>query len=115
MEQSSEQQAQGDPLTRFVEDMINAKGLPGVTDEVRVQLVSDLRKRLTDQIDRAVIDAMSAEKAKEFDGLLDDPATTAETVRAFIANSGVDAQRVTLETMLRFRDLYLAPPKGKTE
>lgn len=110
-----QQQAQNDPLTRFVDEIITAKQLPGVTDEVRAQLVSDMRKRLTDQIDRAVINAMSEEKAEEFNRLLDDPQVTAETVQTFIASSGVDVQRVTLETMLRFRDLYLNPPKGKTE
>ncbi len=100
---------QGDELDKFVEDIVVAKQLSGVTDEVRAQLISDLKQRLLDQINRALIDALSDEQIDEFNALLDEPSTTDEKVQQFIVDAGVDVRRVTAQTMLRFRDLYIKP------
>lgn len=100
---------QGDELDKFIEDIVAVKQLSGVTDEVRAQLVSDLKQRLLDQINRALIDALPDEQIDAFNALLDEPSSTDETVQQFIVNTGVDVRRVTAETMLRFRDLYIKP------
>jgi len=94
-------------LDRFVGEIVSAKALPGVTDEVRTQLVSDLKERLLDQIDRALIDALPDDKADELNTMLDDPSIDDAALQSFIASSGVDVRGVTIATMLRFRDLYL--------
>ena len=98
---------QKDELDVFVERLLAEKALPGVSDEVKVQLVADLKQRLLDQINRALIDALPEEKLGAFNDLLDDEATSDDQVQRFVAESGVDAQAVTLETMLRFSELYL--------
>lgn len=97
---------QNDELDKFINEMLDTKQLPGVTPEVRVTLVADLRERLLDQINRALIDALPDDKITEFNSLLDDESLSDETVQQFIASSGVDVPRVTIQTMLRFSELY---------
>jgi len=62
----------GDELDQFVNEMLDAKQLSGVTDDVRAQLVSDLKQRLLDQVNKALIDALPDGKMDEFEQLLDD-------------------------------------------
>ena len=100
----------GDELDQFINEMLDAKKLSGVTEDVRAQLVSDLKQRLLDQINKALIDALPDEKMDEFERLLDDESLTDEQVQQFIMNSGVDVKKVTTVTMLRFYDLYVTPP-----
>ncbi|HEU4715425.1 MAG TPA: DUF5663 domain-containing protein [Candidatus Saccharimonadales bacterium] len=100
----------GDELDQFINEMLDAKKLSGVTEDVRAQLVSDLKQRLLDQINKALIDALPDEKMDEFERLLDDESLTDEQVQQFIVNSGVDVKKVTTVTMLRFYDLYVTPP-----
>lgn len=100
---------QNDELDRFVRGIIADKALPGVDDDVREQLVKDLKERLLDQVDRAIIDAIPDDRIDDFNALLDDPNTTDQGVKEYISQCGVDIQGVTTNAMLRFRDLYLTP------
>ena len=96
-----------DPFTTFIKEMLSAKAWnQQVDDEVKAQLESDLRSQLMDQIDRAVIDALPEEKVDGLNELLDREVPE-EEIQQYIATSGVDVQRITTETMLHFRDLYL--------
>ncbi|HSW92554.1 MAG TPA: hypothetical protein VLH14_01585 [Patescibacteria group bacterium] len=98
-----------DPFTTFIKEMLSAKAWnQQVSDEVKTQLESDLRSRLMDQIDQAVVEALPDDKVDGLNELLDREASEAE-IQQYIATSGVDVQRITTETMLRFRDLYLGP------
>lgn len=105
----------GDELDRFVAEILEAKKLSGVNDDVRAQLLSDLKRELLDQINRALIDALPEDSLDRFNALLDAPDTTDEEVQQFIMNSGVDVRRVTTETMLLFRGLYLETPEERDE
>ena len=96
-----------DQLDTFIKDIIDAKQLPGITEEAKVGLIEEMRERLLDQINRALIEALPEEKTVEFSTLLDNENITDEEVQAFIANSGVDVEKVTAKTMLAFRGLYL--------
>lgn len=93
-------------IDKFIKDLLDAKNLNGVDDEVRQQLEQDLKTRLLDQIDRAIIEALPEDKLSGFNALLDNN-STAQDVQKYIIECGVDTQKVTLETMLRFRALYL--------
>lgn len=90
----------------FIDQLIDEKGL-GVEGDVRKQLKLDMMERLLDQIDRASINALPEDKAIELADKLDDENFTDEQVAEFMKNSGVDLERVALETMLQFRLLYL--------
>lgn len=95
-----------DALSKFINDIIDAKNFKTLDGDVRQQLEKDLKNRLLDQIDRAVLGALPENKIDGFNDLLDRNASQQE-VQQYIANSGVDTKKITLETMLRFRSLYL--------
>ena len=95
-----------DALSKFINDLIDAKGYKTLDSDVRRQLEQDLKNRLIDQIDRTVLEALPENKIDGFNDLLDRGASQQE-VQQYIANSGVDTKKITLETMLRFRSLYL--------
>ena len=98
-----------DPFTTFIKEMLEAKSWSQQVDEdVKSQLEADLHSSLMDQIDQAVIGDLPEDKVDGLNELLDKEATE-EEIQQYIATSGVDVQRITTETMLRFRDLYLGP------
>lgn len=74
---------------------------------MRQELKQDLTQRLMDQIDRAALAALPEDKAIELANKLDDENFSDEDAAEFMKNSGVDLQSVALETMMRFRELYL--------
>ena len=95
-----------DALSKFINDIIDAKGYKTLDGDVRRQLEQDLKNRLLDQIDRAVLGALPENKIDGFNELLDRDASKQE-IQQYVATSGVDTKKITLETMLRFRSLYL--------
>ena len=95
-----------DAISKFISGIIDAKGYKTLDSDVRRQLEQDLKNRLLDQIDRAVLEALPENKIDGFNDLLDRGASQQE-VQQYIATSGVDTKKITLETMLRFRSLYL--------
>ncbi|HBO64675.1 TPA: hypothetical protein DD425_01810 [Candidatus Saccharibacteria bacterium] len=96
-----------DQLDQFIKDIIDAKKLPGITDEAKAGLLEEMRDGLLDKINRALIEALPEEKVNEFNQLLDTPDVSDEQVQLFIEQSGVDTQKVTAQAMLEFRNLYL--------
>lgn len=103
----------GDELDVFIDELLEDKQLSGLDSDVRTQLVSDLKRRLLSQVDHAVVDALPTEKVDELNELLDTPGVDDARIHEFVQTSGVDIQRVTLETMIRFRDLYLQTPQER--
>lgn len=99
--------AMGDPFEQFVSELLDSKAWGDRVDQDgRKQLEEDLKGRLLDQIDRAVIDALPEDQVDGLNELLDREAPD-EEVHEYIANSGVDVQGITMQVMLRFRELYL--------
>lgn len=105
-----------DPLDTIIDQILNEKNIASMDAEVRTQLAADLKERLLDQINRAVIDALPAEKVTELNALLDagDPVTD-QQLQQLVQDSGLDVQRITTETILRFRDLYIRPSSQDSE
>lgn len=96
-----------DKLEQFIDEIIDAKRLPGMNEQVKAQLRTDLLVQLEDQINAALVNALSPDKVEQLNDMLDQDGVTDEQVRQFIDGSGVDSQRIAAQTMLRFRDLYL--------
>lgn len=95
-------------ISKFIDGILAAKKVPGLDNEdVRRYVHQDLTERLLDQIDHALISALSEEKAVELNTLLDDDEVTGEKLQQFIVDAGVDVPKVTALAMIRFRDLYL--------
>lgn len=103
----------GDELDKFVADILEAKQFTTVDDEVRTQLLSDLKKELIEQINTALVEALPEEKVEGLNMLFGNPDTTDEEITQYIVESGVDVQRVTAQTMLFFRGLYLQTPEER--
>lgn len=99
-----------DQFDTFIKDIIEAKQLPGLTEEAKLGLLEEMRERLLDMIDRALIEALPDDKVAEFSALVDAEQTSDEQLQAFIAESGVNAEEVTTKVLVAFRDLYLSPP-----
>lgn len=96
-----------DPIDQFLNQILDEKKITGDTPEVRKQLVADLRGRLMNQIDRAMINALNAEQLDKLSSMLDQDGMSDEQLQSFFKESGVDGQQVALDTMLRFRSYYL--------
>ena len=95
-----------DNVEQFIDQLIDEKDL-NLEDDVRQELKVDMINRLLDQIDKASINALPEDKAIELADKLDDPDFTDDQVADFMRNSGVDLERVALETMMQFRLLSL--------
>lgn len=100
------EQLQNDPLDLFVAGIIKDKSLPIVDDEVRKQLERDLKARLVDEINRALLHALPSERLDELERIAGADVDQS-AIQKVIKDSGINVKKVTLETMLRFRDLYL--------
>jgi hypothetical protein len=98
-----------DQLDTFIKDIIDAKQLPGINDEAKNGLVEEMRERLIERINRAMVEALPEDTVAGFSALLDVESTTSDDVQNYIVASGVDVEKVTAKTMLDFRDLYLQP------
>jgi hypothetical protein len=101
----------GEELDKFIGDILEAKQYIDLDQEVRDQLASDLKQSLLQEIDKALINALPDDKLDEFNKLLDQSDMTAEQLQAFIAQSGVDVQKIIVRTMVAFRTLYLQAPQ----
>lgn len=97
-----------DPIDQFVGQVLDEKKIPGTNDpEIRQQLINDLKTRLMEQIDRAMLSALSEKQLDELNALLDKPGLQDADIQNFYRQSGVNGQQVAFNTMIRFREYYL--------
>lgn len=102
-----------DDLDKFINEILITKNLSIPNEEVRLQLVSDLKKRLIEYINRALIVAMPNEKISKLNEMLDNGISSDAEFQNFVESSGIDVKDVTLKTMLKFRSLYLETPQER--
>ena len=99
-----------DQLDAFIKEIIDTKQLPGITEEAKAGLVEEMRDRLFDQINRALIEAIPEDKVEALSQLLDGDDLDDAQIQAFVASSGVNVEEVTAKAMIAFRALYLEGP-----
>lgn len=104
-------QQNGDPIDQFLGQILDEKGLAMDNPDVRKMLVADLRTSVMEQIDRAMINALTPAQADQLSDMMDDPGTTEEQIQHFFANAGLDSQKIALDTMMKFREYYLGAGK----
>ena len=101
-------------LDAYILEIIEAKKLPGLTDEVKASLVEDLTSQLFDLVDRALLEELTDEQLDAFNDRME--ATDADdAAHQFLIEAGVDIEKVTARTMLRFRELYLQSPQERQQ
>ena len=94
-------------MDQFIRQILADNGVAGLDDDVMENLVKEMREYLIDQIVAAAISKLPDDKAEELKNKMEDPNFSDEDLQEFMKNSGVDLTQVALNTMLRFRNLYL--------
>ena len=103
--------ANPDPVDQFLGQILDEQQLIIDTPEARQQIIADMRALLMDQIDRAMVNELNDEQLDGLDRLLDQPDLQDSQIQDFFRQCGVNGERVAMETMLRFRQYYLAAIK----
>lgn len=91
----------------FIEGLLKEKDIFIDDPEAKKQVVADMTKKLEEEINRAAVESLSEEKAKELAEKIDSPDFTTEKTIEFIKDSGVDIEKITEDTKNRFREFYL--------
>lgn len=79
-----------------------------ISPEVKRTLTQDLSARLIDQINRAMIESLPEPSLTKLNNYIDRvPEIDPLQVQAIIAESNINQKKIALQTMLRFRRLYL--------
>ncbi len=94
-------------LDDFVEKILVDKGVTDIEPEIRDELKEDMKKRLLDEINRAASMQLSEEQAADLEAKLAEADFTNEDMVKFVEDAGVDLTKVAVDTMLRFRGMYL--------
>lgn len=92
-------------INKFIHDLLAQKNLSGVDPEVVEQLAKDLSERLNSQINRAILDQLSADELKEFEALVKTGADSSN-VQAYLSDK-VDTAQTAANVMKAFREGYL--------
>ena len=94
-------------INQFIRQILADNGVTDLDEDVMENLVKEMREYLIDQIDIAVISELPDDKAEELKIKIEDPNFSDKDLEDFIRNSGVDLAQVSVNTMLKFRNLYL--------
>lgn len=95
-------------LEQFITQLLQDKGLPpSLGPEVRSQLVSDLTTRVTDLINKRLIEGMSEEQVRNFNRILDQEPIDSTAIQQFITENIKNKEEITSGALLEFRELYL--------
>ncbi len=96
-----------DTLDTFIDEIIEAKNLSGITEDGKAAIRDEMRDRILDLINRSLIEALPEDKVSGFSELLDKEGLTQEEVQSYILSSGVNVEQVTQQVLVTFRDSYL--------
>ncbi len=99
-------------MDKFIEQILEENGITGLDEDVKSNLVSEMRSYLIDQINEAVIMNLPDDKIDEFRAKVLDENVGENELGEFLKNSGVDVAQVTLNTLLRFRNAYKQKPEN---
>lgn len=98
---------EGEVMDLFVEQLIEDKGLENLNDKLRVEVHADLKERLIYQITRALIASLPEAEYAKLEAEMKDETATGEMINELIGSGKVDADRITQEVMMKFREVYL--------
>lgn len=97
---------QGQDLDFYINNLIDQKGYPDLTPEVREELKNDIRVRLNDFIMARVIAAFSDEDVDTFEELLKQNKSQAE-LQQFAAEHIPNFTDFLTNVLLEFQSVYL--------
>ena len=94
-------------LDFYFETMLNDKGMTDLEPEVRTEMKIDLAERFNAFLSQAFVDALPGAKIVELDEMIDKNEATPENVKKLLVEAGVDTDKVTVDAMAKFREIYL--------
>ncbi len=99
-------------INTFVDKMMADKGLDAMSAEEQAELKKNLRVKVEEQIEQAMLRALSDAQLLELEKLVDDGVSDEELDR-FFADSGVDFTKAAEQAMIEFRKAFLASAAGE--
>lgn len=92
--------------------LLREKGFTDLDEETEGEMIQDLVERMTDFVNRAVLEELPEEKMAELDQMIAEERASDEEVGRLIQESGIDTSVATMEALEKFREIYL---NGNTE
>jgi len=96
-----------DNVTKFIEQLLEEKGLTELDPEVRTELVEDLSSRFTQFLNTRLIDTLTDDDKLELSKLVDEQPPDMDKIQKYIAEKIPDTVTITANAMKEFRGLYL--------
>lgn len=92
--------------------LLREKGFTDLDEETEGEMIQDLVERMTDFVNRAVLEELPEEKMAELDQMIAEERASDEEVGRLIQESGIDTSVATMKALEKFREIYL---NGNTE
>ncbi len=99
-------------INTFVDKMMADKGLGAMSAEQQEELRKNLRVKVEEQIEQAMLRALSDAQLLELEKLVDDGVSD-EELDAFFENSGADFTKAAEQAMAEFRKAFLNSNVGE--
>lgn len=96
---------QSDAAKKFIDKVLEQKGVDGVDERVVDQMREDLLSRLDRMINKAIIDSLSVEQRIKFEHLVD--TNQIDKVQGYVESVGVNIQGIVARCMLQIQRDYL--------
>jgi hypothetical protein len=93
-------------LEKFVDELIQKKNIPQLTDEIRQQMKQDLLVRLNDFLNAKLIAYLSNKQAKELEELVSKDSDI-KKVQQFFQDNIKNLPDVVADILADFRKIYL--------
>ena len=93
-------------ISTFVDELIEAKGLSGLNDEVVAQMKKDLTVRIENRIHAIIATNIPEESREEFDKLIDSTVSD-EEVSKFCAEKIPNLQDLVAADLVQFKNVYI--------
>lgn len=94
-------------VREFIDSLLEQKGITDLDEEARERVIGNMTESLLDKIDEAAINALPEDKAVELASGLENGSIKREDVANYMKDAGLDLEKISFDTMMIFRDLYL--------
>lgn len=98
----------------YCEGLLAEKGVE-LSGEERDAARSELKERLGLEINRSILAALPDEKFAEIEAVTSDDGVDMDVAERVIKESGIDVNKITEETMGKFRELFLQGGEKEAE
>ena len=94
-------------IEKFISQLLVENGIINLEPDIEADIKEEMEAIFIDQIVQVATARLSEEKAAELAQKLEDPEFTKEKLIDFLQKSGIDLTEIMLETMIKYRNLYL--------